>query len=101
MTNSMEEDAPDYTGEATLRVYCEDADNTVIEVAQDGEYTEVESTVIGSYRQFTMEVPGSFRTVEVEGSRTLHRRWCSRDPVDRIVREKSGKTPEDAQGGKT
>ncbi len=64
MTNSMEEDAPDYTGEATLRVYCEDADNTVIEVAQDGEYTEVESTVIGSYRQFTMEVPGSFRTVE-------------------------------------
>ena len=71
MTNSMEEDAPDYTGEATLRVYCEDADNTVIEVAQDGEYTEVESTVIGSYRQFTMEVPGSFRTVEVEGSHTL------------------------------
>ena len=71
MTNSMEEDAPDYTGEATLRVYCEDADNTVIEVAQDGEYTEVESTVIGSYRQFTMEVPGSFRTVEAEGSHTL------------------------------
>lgn len=71
MTNSMEEDAPDYTGEATLRVYCEDADNTVIEVVQDGEYTEVESTVIGSYRQFTMEVPGSFRTVEVEGSHTL------------------------------
>ena len=71
MTNSMEEDAPDYTGEATLRVYCEDADNTVIEVAQDGEYTEVESAVIGSYRQFTMEVPGSFRTVEVEGSHTL------------------------------
>ncbi len=70
MTNSMEEDAPDYTGEATLRVYCEDADNTVIEVAQDGEYTEVESTVIGSYRQFTMEVPGSFRTVEAEG--TIH-----------------------------
>ena len=71
MTNSMEEDAPDYTGEATLRVYCEDADNTVIEVAQDGEYTEVESTVIGSYRQFTMEVPGSFRMVEAEGSHTL------------------------------
>ena len=71
MTNSMKEDAPDYTGEATLRVYCEDADNTVIEVAQDGEYTEVESIVIGSYRQFTMEVPGSFRTVEAEGSHTL------------------------------
>ena len=106
MTNSMEEDAPDYTGEAALRVYCEDADNTVIEVAQDGEYTEVESTVIGSYRQFTMEVPrqlphGRGRGQSYTADRTLHRRWCSRDPVDRIVGEKSGKTPEDAQGGKT
>ncbi len=70
MTNSMEEDAPDYTGEATLRVYCEDADNTVVQVEQDGEYREVESTVIGSYRQFTMEVPGSFRLAEAEGSHT-------------------------------
>ena len=71
LTNSIEEDAPDYTGAVTLRVYCEDVDNTVIEVAQDGEYTEVESTVIGSYRQFNMEVPGSFRMVETEGSHTL------------------------------
>ena len=70
MTNSMKEDAPDYTGEATLRVYCEDADNTVVWVEQDGEYREVESTVIGSYRQFTMEVPGSFRIAEAEGSHT-------------------------------
>ena len=70
MTNSMEENAPDYTGEATLRVYCEDADNTVVQVEQDGEYREVESTVIGSYRQFTMEVPGSFRLAEAEGSHT-------------------------------
>lgn len=70
MTNSMEEDAPDYTGEATLRVYCEDADNTVVQVEQDGEHREVESTVIGSYRQFTMEVPGSFRLAEAEGSHT-------------------------------
>ena len=70
MTNSMKEDAPDYTGEATLRVYCEDADNTVVWVDQDGEYREVESTVIGSYRQFTMEVPGSFRIAEAEGSHT-------------------------------
>ena len=71
LTNSIEADAPDYTGDVTLRVYCEDVDNTVIEVAQDGEYTEVESTVIGSYRQFNMEVPGSFRIVETEGSHTL------------------------------
>ena len=70
MTNSMKEDAPDYTGEASLRVYCEDADNTVVWVDQDGEYQEVESTVIGSYRQFTMEVPGSFRIAEAEGSHT-------------------------------
>ncbi|MDY3658325.1 MAG: GLUG motif-containing protein, partial [Lachnospiraceae bacterium] len=70
MTNSMKEDAPDYTGEASLRVYCEDADNTVVWVDQDGEYREVESTVIGSYRQFTMEVPGSFRIAEAEGSHT-------------------------------
>ena len=70
MTNSMEEDAADYTGEATLRVYCEDADNTVVQVEQDGEYREVESTVIGSYRQFTMEVPGSFRLAEAESSHT-------------------------------
>ena len=70
MTNSMEEDASDYTGDATLRVYCEDADNTVVWVDQDGEYQEVESTVIGSYRQFTMEVPGSFRIAEAEGSHT-------------------------------
>ena len=70
MTNSMKEDAPDYTGEATLRVYCEDADNTVVWVEQDGEYREVESTVIGSYRQFTMEVPGSFRIAEAESSHT-------------------------------
>lgn len=70
MTNSMKEDAPDYTGEATLRVYCEDADNTVVLVEQDGEYREVESTVIGSYRQFTMEVPGSFRIAEAESSHT-------------------------------
>ena len=70
MTNSMEEDAPDYTGDTALRVYCEDADNTVVLVEQDGEYQEVESTVIGSYRQFTMEVPGSFRIAEAEGSHT-------------------------------
>ena len=67
----MEEDAPDYTGEVTLRVYCDDVDNAVVEVEQDGAYVEVESTVIGSYRQFTMEVPGSFRVVEAEGSHTL------------------------------
>ncbi len=71
LTNSMEEDAPDYTGEVTLRVYCEDTDNTVVQVEQDGEYRDVESTVIGSYRQFTMEVPGSFRTVEAESSHVL------------------------------
>ena len=71
LTNSMEEDAPDYTGEVTLRVYCDDVDNAVVEVEQDGAYVEVESTVIGSYRQFTMEVPGSFRVVEAEGSHTL------------------------------
>ncbi len=71
LTNSMEDDAPDYTGEVTLRVFCEDADNTVVQVEQDGEYREVESTVIGSYRQFTMEVPGTFRTVEAEGGHTL------------------------------
>ena len=71
LTNSMEENAPDYTGEVTLRVYCEDTDNTVVQVEQGGEYREVESTVIGSYRQFTMEVPGSFRTVEAESSHTL------------------------------
>lgn len=71
LSNSMEEDAPDYTGEVTLRVFCEDTDNAVVEVEQDGEYREVESTVIGSYRQFTMEVPGSFRVVEAEGSHTL------------------------------
>lgn len=71
LTNSMEENAPDYTGEVTLRVYCEDTDNTVVQVEQDGEYRNVESTVIGSYRQFTMEVPGSFRTVEAENSHTL------------------------------
>ena len=70
MTNSMEEDAPDYTGDTALRVYCEDADNTVVLVEQDGEYQEVESMVIGSYRQFTMEVPGSFRIAEAEGSHT-------------------------------
>lgn len=71
LTNSMEDDAPDYTGEVTLRVFCEDADNTVVQVEQDGEYREVESTVIGSYRQFAMEVPGTFRTVEAEGGHTL------------------------------
>lgn len=71
LTNSMEENAPDYTGELTLRVYCEDTDNTVVQVEQGSEYREVESTVIGSYRQFTMEVPGSFRTVEAESSHTL------------------------------
>lgn len=71
LTNSMENDAPDYTGEITLRVYCGDVDNTIVEVEQDGEYVETESTVIGSYRQFTMEVPGSFRTVEAEESHTL------------------------------
>ncbi len=60
----------------------------------------MESIVIGSYRQFTMEV-GRGRGQSYTADRTLHRRWCSRDPVDRIVREKSGKTPEDAQGGKT
>ena len=71
LTNSVENDAPDYTGEITLRVYCGDVDNTIVEVEQDGEYVETESTVIGSYRQFTMEVPGSFRTVEAEESHTL------------------------------
>ena len=71
LTNSMEDDAPDYTGEVTLRVFCEDADNTVVQVEQDGEYREVESTVIGSYRQFAMEVPGTFRTVEAESGHTL------------------------------
>ena len=71
LTNSMEENAPDYTGEVVLRVYCEDVDNAVVQVEKDGEYSEVESTVIGSYRQFTMEVPGSFRVAEVEGSHTL------------------------------
>ena len=71
LTNSMEEDAMDYTGEVTLRVFCENTDNAVVEVEQNGEYCEVESTVIGSYRQFTMEVPGSFRVVEAEGSHTL------------------------------
>ena len=76
MTNSMKEDAPDYTGEATLRVYCEDADNTVVLVEQDGEYREVESTVIGSYRQFTMEVPGSFRIAEAESSHTRMIAMC-------------------------
>ena len=70
MTNSMEEDAPDYTGDIALRVYCEDTGNAVVRVEQDGEYQEVESTVIGSYRQFTMEVPGSFRIEEAEGSHT-------------------------------
>ena len=71
LTNSREEDAPDYTGEVTLRVFCKDADNTVVQVEQDGEFREVESTVIGSYRQFTMEVPGTFRTVAAESSHTL------------------------------
>ena len=71
MTNSMEDDAPDYTGEATLRVFCEDTDNAVVQVEKDGEYVEVDSTVIGSYRQFTMEVPGRFRVVEAESSHTL------------------------------
>ena len=70
LTNSMEEDAPDYTGEATLRVFCKDVDNSIVQVEQDGEYVEAESTVIGSYRQFTMTVPGSFRVVEAEGSHT-------------------------------
>ena len=70
LTNSMEEDAPDYTGEATLRVFCKDVDNSILQVEQDGEYVEAESTVIGSYRQFTMTVPGSFRVVEAEGSHT-------------------------------
>ena len=76
LTNSMEEDAPDYTGEVTLRVFCEDADNATVQVEQDGEYREVESAVIGSYRQFTMEVPGSFRVVEAEGSHTLTTVLC-------------------------
>ena len=70
LTNSMEEDAPDYTGEATLRVFCKDVDNSIVQVEQDGEYVEAESTVIGSYRQFTMTVPGSFRVVAAEGSHT-------------------------------
>lgn len=70
LTNSMEEDAPDYTGEATLRVFCKDVDNSIVQVEQDGEYVEAESTVIGSYRQFIMTVPGSFRVVEAEGSHT-------------------------------
>ena len=101
MTNSMKEDAPDYTGEATLRVYCEDADNTVVWVEQDGEYREVESTVIGSYRQFTMEVPGSFRMrggrrQPYPDDRNVHHRSSSRDTVDRITCEKGGKTQEKA-----
>lgn len=70
LTNSMEENAPDYTGEVVLRVYCENVDNAVVQVEKDGEYSEVESTVIGSYRQFTMEVPGNFRVAEAEGSHT-------------------------------
>ncbi len=70
LTNSMEEDAPDYTGEATLRVFCKDVDNSIVQVEQDGEYVEAESTVIGSYRQFTMTVPGSFRVVAAESSHT-------------------------------
>ena len=70
LTNSMEENAPDYTGEATLRVFCKDVDNSIVQVEQDGEYVEAESTVIGSYRQFTMTVPGSFRVVAAEGSHT-------------------------------
>ena len=71
LTNSMEENAPDYTGEVTLRVLCEDTDNAVIQVEKDGEYREAESVVIGSYRQFTMDVPGNFRVVEASGSNTL------------------------------
>ena len=71
LTNSMEEDAPDVTGEVTLRVFCEDADNAVVQIEQEGEFREVESTVIGTYRQFTMNVPGSFRVVEAEDSYTL------------------------------
>ena len=71
LTNSMEEDAPDYNGEITLRVYCEDTDNSVVQVETDGEFREVESEVIGSYRQFTMEVPGTFRVVEAESGHTL------------------------------
>lgn len=58
------------TDKAVLRVYCENVDDSIVQVEMDGVYREVASTVVGSYREFTLEMPGSFRVVETETGNT-------------------------------
>ena len=59
-----------YSGEVTVRVLCEDTNNTRVEIkGGDCAYTEAETSVMGSYLQFTLEQPGSFRLIQEQGSR--------------------------------
>lgn len=53
-----------YPGSVTVRVLCEDAENTRIELAdENGVYTQVETRKMGNYLEFSMEQPGTFRMI--------------------------------------
>ncbi|MCM1057947.1 MAG: hypothetical protein NC517_10105 [Firmicutes bacterium] len=58
--------AEEYRGPVTVRVLCEAAEGTTVELYTNGSYGAVESSEIGSYLEFQMECPGIFRVLAAQ-----------------------------------
>ena len=61
----------EYRQPVTVRILCEDAANTQVEVAKDGVFVSADTEVMGSYVLFTMEEPGVFRVTNRENHAML------------------------------
>ena len=56
----------EYRRPVTVRILCENADNTQVEVERDGAFVPADTEVMGSYVRFSMEEPGVFRVTNRE-----------------------------------
>ncbi len=61
----------EYRRPVTVRILCEDADGTRVEVKQDGAFVAADTEVMGSYVLFTMEAPGVYRVTKPENHAML------------------------------
>lgn len=50
-----------YETPVQVRILCEDAEHTTVELQEDGGWVQPETAVIGSYLEFSMEKPGIYR----------------------------------------
>lgn len=59
-----------YEAPVLVRMLCEDAEHTTVELQEDGGWVQAETAVMGSYLEFSMDKPGIYRvTITQEGGR--------------------------------